>query len=188
MKLPLQITFRNMEPSAAMEQNIRERAEKLDLFYDQIMSCRVMVEAQHKHHHQGNTYHVRIDLKVPGEEIAVSRDPGKDHAHEDVYVAIRDAFDAARRQLEDYGRRQRVQVKAHETRPHGRIARLNPQENYGMIETEDGREIYFHRNSVVNLDFDKLEIGQRVHFDEEMGDLGPQASTVMVEGKHHIID
>lgn len=188
MKLPLQITFRNMEPSAAMEQNIRERAEKLDLFYDQIMSCRVMVEAQHKHHHQGNTYHARIDLKVPGEEIAVSRDPGKDHAHEDVYVAIRDAFDAARRQLEDYGRRQRVQVKAHETRPHGRIARLNPQENYGMIETEDGREIYFHRNSVVNLDFDKLEIGQRVHFDEEMGDLGPQASTVMVEGKHHIID
>lgn len=188
MKLPLQVTFRNMEPSDAMEQNIRERAEKLDLFYDQIMSCRVMVEAQHKHHHQGNVYHVRIDLKVPGEEIAVSRDPGKDHTHEDVYVAIRDAFDAARRQLEDYGRRQRVQVKVHEARAHGQITQLIPEEDYGTIETPDGREIYFHRHSVVNLDFDKLEIGQRVHFDEEMGDMGPQASTVMVEGKHHIID
>jgi len=114
MKLPLQITFRNMQPSEVMEQNIRERAEKLDLFCDQIMSCRVVVEAQHKHHQQGNVFHVRIDLTVPGDELAVSRDPGKDHAHEDVYVAIRDAFDAARRQLEDFGRRRRSQVKAHE--------------------------------------------------------------------------
>jgi ribosomal subunit interface protein len=187
MKLPPQITFRNMEPSEAMEQNIRERAEKLDLFYDHIMSCRVMVEAQHRHHHQGNVYHVRIDLTVPGTELAVSRDPGKDHAHEDVYVAIRDAFDAARRQLEDFGRRQRVQVKAHETPAHGLIARLYQEEDYGIIKASDGREIYFHRNSVVNADFDKLVTGEDVRFHEEMGDMGPQASTVMVEGKHHIV-
>ncbi len=187
MKLSPQITFQNMEPSDAMEQNIRERAQKLDQFYDRIMSCRVMVEAQHRHHRQGNVFHVRIDLTVPGRELVVSRDPGKDHAHEDVYVAIRDAFDAARRQLEDFGRRQRSEVKAHEVQMHGRISQLNPSEDYGIIETLDRREIYFHRHSVVNFDFDKLEVGERVRFNEEMGDMGPQASSVLIEGKHHIV-
>jgi ribosomal subunit interface protein len=187
MKLSPQITFRNMEPSEPMEQNIRERAEKLDQFYDPITSCRVMVEAQHKHHQQGNLYHVRIDLTVPGHELAVSRDPGKDHAHEDVYVAIRDAFDAARRQLEDLSRRQRSQVKTHAEQAHGWIMQLNPVEDYGIIKTSDNREIYFHRNSVVNSDFAQLEIGETVRFTEEMGDEGPQASSVILEGKHPMI-
>ncbi len=188
MKLSPQISFRNMLPSAALEQNIRERASKLDEFYGRIMSCRVMVEAQHRHHHQGNTYHVRIDLTVPGHELVASRDPGKDHAHEDVYVAVRDAFDALHRQLEDFARRQRAEVKAHEAPAHGRIAELNWHEEYGMIETVDGREVYFHRHSVVNADFDKLKIGDSVRFNEEMGDLGAQASSVLVEGKHHLVD
>lgn len=187
MKLPLQIAFRNLEPSLPVEQNIRERAEKLDQFYDQIMSCRVMVEAQHKHHHQGNTYHVRIDMTVPGDELVVSRDPGKDHAHEDVYVAIRDAFDAARRQLEDFNRRQRQDVKSHEMPAHGQVAMLNREEGYGMIETPDGREVYFHRNSILNEEFDKLEVGAKVRFAEEMGEQGPKASTVRVEGKSHVV-
>lgn len=187
MKLPLQISFRNMEPSESIEAKIHERAAKLDLVYDQIMSCRVMVEAQHRHHHQGNLYHVRIDMTVPGEELAVSHDPGMDHAHEDVYVAIRDAFDAARRRLEDFSRHQRSQVKFHETPAHGRISQLHPEQGYGMIETSDGREIYFHENSVLNADFLKLETGEKVRFNEEMGEKGPQASTVKVEGKHHVV-
>lgn len=188
MKLAPQISFRNMSASGAMEQDIRDHAGKLDEFYDGIMGCRVMVEAQHHHHHQGQIYHVRIDLTVPGHELVVSRDPGKDHAHEDVYVAIRDAFDAARRQLEDWVRRQRSAVKAHETQAHGRISGLNPREDHGTIETSDGREIYFHRNSVVNADFDQLELGAPVRFHEEAGDRGPQASSVLVEGKHHLVD
>ncbi len=187
MKLSPQITFRNMHPSDVLEQNIRERAEKLSEFYDRIMNCRVIVEMQHRHHHQGNIYHVRIDLTVPGHELVVSRDPGKDHAHEDVYVAIRDAFDTARRQLEVVARRQRSEVKAHEPPAHGRISQFKPAEDYGMIETPDGREVYFHRRSVLNADFDKLEIGEPVRFNEEVGDMGPQASSVLVEGKHHIV-
>ncbi|MGI2325744.1 MULTISPECIES: HPF/RaiA family ribosome-associated protein [Methylococcus] len=187
MRLSPQITFRNMSPSEAMERNILERIEKLDSFYDGIMSCRVMVEASHKHHHQGNVYHVRIDLTVPGHELAVSRDPGLDHAHEDAYVAIRDAFDAARRQLEDLERRQRSQVKTHEVQVHGRISRLIPAEDFGIIETPEGREIYFHRHSVVNSDFDRLTVGTAVRFAEETGEEGPQASSVRVEGKHHLI-
>ena len=107
MKLPLEITFRNVEASDALEADIRAKAEKLDLFYDRVMACRVVVDAPHKHHHKGNVYHVRIDLTVPDGELVVSKDAGQDHAHEDPYVAVRDAFDAARRQLQDYIDRRR---------------------------------------------------------------------------------
>jgi ribosomal subunit interface protein len=107
MKLPLEITFRNMDASDALEADIRSKAEKLDHFYDRVMSCRVAVEAPHKHHHQGNTYQVRIDMTVPDGELVVSRGHGQNHAHEDPYVAVRDAFDAARRQLQDYIDRRR---------------------------------------------------------------------------------
>src|SRR4030067_3548303 len=105
MKLPIQIIFRNMESSAAIETAVRERADKLDQFYEHIMSCRVVIELHHRHHHQGNLYHVRVDLKVPEAEIVASREPAEHHAHEDVDVAIRDAFNAVQRRLEEYGRR-----------------------------------------------------------------------------------
>ena len=185
MKLPLQVVFRNMEASAAVEAKIRERAEQLERLYDQIMSCRVVVEAHHKHHHQGNLYHARVDLKVPEAEIVASREPDEHHAHEDVFVAVRDAFDAVRRRLEDYARRRRGQVKPHAVPPHGRVADLYPE--HGKIETADGRLVYFHRNSVIDADFDKLSIGTEVRFVEEAGELGPQASTVYVVGKHHVV-
>ncbi|CAL1239187.1 HPF/RaiA family ribosome-associated protein [Candidatus Methylocalor cossyra] len=186
MKLPLQVTFRNMDPSEALEQNIRERAEKLNHFYDRLMSCRVMVEAQHRHHRQGNLYHVRLDLTVPGGELAVSRDPAQDHAHEDVYVAVRDAFDAARRRLEDFARRQRQEVKTHAAPALGRVAQLYPAEDYGIIETPDGREIRFRRDSLGEREFDRLAIGDEVTFDEEAGAEGPEASTVTPKGQRHV--
>jgi ribosomal subunit interface protein len=186
MQLPLEITFRNMDASDAMESNVRERAEKLDQYYDQIMSCRVAVEAHHRHHHKGNIYSVRIDITVPDDELVVSREPGRDHAHEDVYVAIRDAFDAARRQLKEYAEKRRREVKTHEAPPHGQIGQLVPDQDYGNIVTSDGREVYFHRNSVLNSRFEELEVGMEVRFEEEQGEKGPQASSVHVIGKHHI--
>ncbi|WJW76419.1 HPF/RaiA family ribosome-associated protein [Thiohalobacter sp. IOR34] len=182
MQLPLQITFRHMPPSEALEADIRKHAAKLDQVCENIMSCRVVVGPQHKHHRQGNLYQVKIDLTVPGTELAVSQDPGKNHAHEDAYVAVRDAFDSMRRELEDYVRRRKGKVKHHEPPPEGRISQLHPEQDYGMIETPDGREIYFHRNSVIDADFDRLEIGMRVIFCEEAGEQGPQASTVHVKG------
>ena len=114
MRQPLQINFRDIPKSDAVEARVREKAEKLDKFYDKIMTCSVMIEAPHGHHHKGNLYHVRIDLTVPNGEIVINRDPKDNHAHEDVYVAIRDAFDAARRRLQDYARKQRGDVKKHE--------------------------------------------------------------------------
>ena len=186
MQIPLKINFRHMDPSDALEAKIREKAQKLEQFAEHIMSCRVTIDLDHKHHQQGKLYSVKLDITVPGKEIVIDRHPDKHHAHEDVYVAMRDTFDAARRQLEDYVRKQRGKVKTHETAPHGTIKELFPYEDYGLIETPDNREIYFHRNSVIDENFDNLTAGDKVHFSEEMGEKGPQASTVHVEGKHHI--
>ncbi len=111
MHIPLQITIRGMEHSDALETHIRDKAEKLEEFFDRIMSCRVVVEVPHKHHHQGQQFNVRLDIGVPGSEIVVNRD----HA-EDVYVALRDAFDAATRKIEDYSRKIRGDVKTHQQR------------------------------------------------------------------------
>jgi ribosomal subunit interface protein len=188
MELPIQITFRGMGSSEAVEARIRERAEELDRFYDRIMRCRVAVESSHRHQQKGRLYHVRVDLTVPGGEIVVKRDPSEHHAHEDVYVAIRDAFDAARRQLEDHVRRARGESKAHEAVEHGKVARLIAGEDYGFIATADGQEIYMHRNSVVGGAFDKLRVGDEVRFVVHAGEgeKGPQASTVVPIGKHHL--
>lgn len=109
MQIPLQITIRGVEHSDALEAHIRDKAQKLDEFFDHIMSCRVVVEVPHKHHHQGRQFNVRIDIGVPGSEIVVNRD----HA-EDVYVALRDAFDSAKRQLEECARKLHGNIKAHQ--------------------------------------------------------------------------
>lgn len=186
LKLPLQITFRNLGHSEAIEAKIRERAEKLSTFYNRIMSCRVAVEALHKHHQQGNHYHIRIDVKVPDRELVAGREPDEHHAYTDVYVAIRDTFDAMRRQLEDYARLQQGKVKTHDTSGHGRIVELDPDRDYGRIETTDGQLVYFHRNSLVDGDFDKLAVGTEVRLSAEMGEEGPQATTVHLVGKHHV--
>lgn len=187
MQLPLQITFRNLDRSEAIAAKVEERASKLEQYYDGIIGCRVVVEAAHKHHRRGNRYHVRVDVTVPDSELIASREPDEHHAYTDVYVAIRDAFDSMRRQLEDYARTRRGQVKAHEVPGHGRIAEINAADGYGRIESPDGRLIYFHRNSVLDADFDSLETGAEVRFEEEMGERGPQASTVYLIGKHHIV-
>lgn len=112
MQRPLQIVFRDMDPSDAVETAIREKAEKLGLFYPHIIGCKATVEIAGKHKHQGKLFKVRLDISVPGGELVVNRDK-----HEEFYVALRDAFDAAKRQLEDYGQRQRGAVKSHQVEP-----------------------------------------------------------------------
>jgi cold shock CspA family protein/ribosome-associated translation inhibitor RaiA len=189
MQIPLQIAFRNFERSERIEEDVRQHAVKLEEFSDRITSCRVIIEAPHHHHHKGNLYHVRVLVSVPQRELVVDREPPEHHAHEEAHVTIRDAFDAMRRQLEDYVRELRGDVKAHVVPPHGKIARLFPEEEYGFIETADGREIYFHRNSLLEAAFAELQVGTEVRFAEEEGDEGPQASTVRLVGKrHHLVD
>lgn len=202
MNTPLQITFRNMPHSAAIEANVREKAAKLDALYDGITSCRVIVEAPHRHHYKGKAYVVRIDIVVPNGELVINRapkrldaakatrpqelekdleeshEPSRHAAHEDVYVAIRDAFNAATRKLQDYAGRRRSKKKNHEPAPLARVVKLCPNEDHGFIKTRDGRQLYFHKSSVLNGGFNHLRIGTEVAFNEELGDRGPQASTV----------
>jgi ribosomal subunit interface protein len=180
MLLPLQITVRGMEGSAALEARVRELAARLERFSAQIVRCHVIVEAPHRHGHQGRVYEVHIQVTTPGGSIVASREHRERHSHEDVYVALRDAFRAVRRQLEDYERERRRDVKHHEPEPTGWVSELYPAEDFGRIETSDGRSLYFHRNSVVDADFDRLATGMGVHFVEESGERGPQASTVSV--------
>lgn len=113
MQIPVQVTFKDMPVSDAVEADVLRHAARLDRYFDRIARCAVTIDSPHQHHHKGRLYSVRIDLTIPGHEIVVNREHPVDHAHEDVYVAIRDAFDAARRQLEDSVRRMRGQVKTH---------------------------------------------------------------------------
>ncbi|HWB49108.1 MAG TPA: HPF/RaiA family ribosome-associated protein [Stellaceae bacterium] len=176
-----------MDASPALEARIRQRAEELEQYYNRIIACHVTVEARHRHHRQGNLFQVSIDLLVPGREIAVSSGRDSDHAHEDAHVAVRDAFDALRRRLEDHVREARGKAKLHVVPDHGRVARLLPDRDGGFIVTPSGAEIYFHRNSVADGGFDALETGAEVRFvvrDRESAN-GPQASTVVPLGKRH---
>lgn len=184
MVIPLEITFRNMARSDAVEAAVRARAAKLDRFHPRIMACRVIIEALHRRAARaGTVYHVRVDVTVPRGEMVGHQEPPPQRFHEDVYIAIRDAFDRVRRELEDHARRQRGDVKHHEARPHGRVSKLFPDRGYGFIETPDGLEVYFHRNSVLGHAFDRLSVGTEVRFEEEEGERGPQASTVAIIGK-----
>ncbi len=188
MQVPLQITFRGLPPSDAIEAKVRERARKLERFHDRITSCRIVVAASHRHH-KGNLYSVTVDLTVPGGELVANREPRECESHQDLYVALRDAFDAAVRKLEDYLHRQRGMVKSHEVPEHGRVVRVSPTDGYGFLETPDGVEVYFHENAVVDAPLSELEPGAQVRFvlAEGEGQQGPQASSVQPVGKHHIV-
>ncbi|MGZ4870532.1 MAG: cold shock domain-containing protein [Candidatus Angelobacter sp.] len=199
-KFPLQITFRNGMPQPAAELWIRAEAAKLENFYNRIMGCRVAVESPHRHHREGSAYHVRIDLTVPGGELVIKHEPTlrtrarqmgereiKKHlevrAHKQLRQAINEAFKAAGRRLQDYSRRQRGDVKSVEGRPIAKVSQLFSDKGYGFLATADGRDIYFHKDSVLNRAFGRLKVGATVSFAEEQGDKGPQASTVRIVGK-----
>lgn len=184
-EFPVQVTFRDMETSPAVEAAIRDKAETFDRYADRITHCRVVVEAPHQRHRKGKLYHVRIDLGLAGGALVVGREGPMNHAHEDVYVAIRDSFRAMTRMLEEHERKRRGDVKAHGAPPHGVIASMLP--DHGFIRASDGQEVYFHRNSVVNGNYDKLEVGDEVRLAVAEGEKGPQASAVTPVGKHHIV-
>lgn len=201
IRFPLQTTFRNRTLPPAAESWIREEAAKLEQFYSRIMACRVEVGSPHHHHRQGSPYHVRIDLTVPGGELVIKHEPSLrararqsgqtrvrkqleiSAGHKQLRLAIADAFKSACRRLQDYARRQRGDVKYVEMPPRARVTQLFPDKNCGFLLTSDGRDIYFHRDSVVRNGFGRLKVGMLVTFVEEQGERGAQASTVRVIGK-----
>jgi cold shock CspA family protein/ribosome-associated translation inhibitor RaiA len=196
MQVTPTITFRGLDHSDALEAEVRTRIAKLETYYRSIIGCRVLIELVQRHHDFGNRYHVRIDITAPGEAIVVAHeanlhaatqaidapkmtkdvetDPERKHA----VVAVREAFDVARRQLQDFARRQRGAVKTLSRPPRGVVSRIDPIDEYGYIEAEDGHEVYFQSTSVLKDAFDRLVVGMPVSFVEEPGEKGPQASTV----------
>jgi len=175
-----QISFDDLPVDEAVRDAALGHVARLEKTFDRITGCHVVIAQPHRHHRDGRLYSVRVDLMVPGTEIIVNRNHPADHAHEDVYVALRDSFDAARRRLEDHVRHLRGAVKQHLPRAEGRVTQIFPLQGYGFIETPDGREIYFHRHALSADDFRIVDLGTRVHFTEEEGDEGPQASRVEV--------
>lgn len=181
MQIPLQITFRGVPPSVAIETVIRERVAKLERFAGgRIIACRVFVQEPNRRHQQGDLFSVSIDLTLPGAELAVGNCSHRENqSHENVYVAIRDSFSAMERKLKDFQAMRRKEIKTHAIhKPHATVSRIFPQDGYGFITTPEGREIYFHLNAVIGDDRDMLDVGSEVRFTEELGDQGPQATTV----------
>ena|SRR5438128_8214539 len=175
MRLPLQITFEGFPHSDAVEAAVRKKAEKLERFCRDIMACRVSVALPEKHKHQGKLYSVRIDLTIPGHELVSSR-----KQHEDVYVAVRDAFDGTGRMLEETVRKRRREVKAHPVPLHGTVERLSVDEGIGFIRTPDGNDYYFGRDNLVDVDFYQLTAGTQVQFIEQIAGEGRQAKRISV--------
>jgi ribosomal subunit interface protein len=174
MQIPLEISTRDVNLTPPIEAELRKRAQKLERFYGRITSCRIAVERPTGNHHQeGGPFRVRVDITVPGSELVA------DKQAEEIFAAIREAFDAAERQVENFSQRRRGEVKTQILPPEGQVVRIFQDEGFGFLSAPDGREVYFHRNAVLDPPgFEKLAVGARVRFAEEQGFEGPQASTV----------
>jgi cold shock CspA family protein len=182
METPVEIDFQGMAAQPRLRSAIDKHIGELEERFGRITAGRVVLKGPGGHHRIG-LYEINIHLALPdGREVNVGRTPQKDERQSDLDFAINDAFKHARRQLQDHVRRMQGQVKQHEVEPTAKVVRVDPSGEFGFLETADGREIYFHRNSV--LGGTRLEEGARVTFVEESGDKGPQASTVKLMGKH----
>jgi len=187
MQVPLEISYRGLDKTPDLEKLIREHVTKLEKVCDHMTSCRLAIETSQQNLRSGHPFRVRIDMKVPpGHELVVVKTQGaKSDAHDPLHAVIREAFSAARRQLIALTEKQRGEVKIHpEQQMQAVVVRLFRDDGYGFIrDGADGHEVYFHRNSVVADDWDRLEVGTGVRYVEQPGDKGPQASTVQIVSK-----
>jgi cold shock CspA family protein len=184
MDRPLEVAFHNLQPSAAIESELRHHVDKLERRFGRLVGCRVSVEKLHNQHRTGNIYEVHIGLSVPGRDLVVSHPPQKArerYANPDIHASIRDAFDSAERQLEAFKGR----VRSDTSTPSGsaltgQVALIEPGADHGFILNSIGSQLYFHRDSVTNYQFEELKEGDVVHYVEEVGDAGPVATKVRV--------
>ena len=165
MQVPLQMSFRKVRKSTAIEDLIRDQAAKLERVCDHIVGCRIAVEKPQKHQKSGNPFRVRIDVTVPPEhELVVTREASEGDLHEQLPTVLRNAFGAMRRQLRKLVEKQHGDVKTHPAQEvGGLVVRLFREQGYGFIKSLDGQEVYFHKNSLPGDKFDRLEIGSGVH-------------------------
>ena len=185
MQTPVQIEFNDVKPTDRLRDVIDGHVNELETRFGRVTGCRVMLKGPSARHKTGGQFEVHVQLKLPdGKQVIVDRTPNADERFSDIDFAINDAFHRARRQLQDAARKMQGQTKMHEDGNIATISQLEPTDDFGMLTTADCREIYFHKNSVLDDSFSKLRIGTRVTFVEESGNKGPQASTVKILGKH----
>jgi len=185
MQAPVEIAFRRFEPSDEIRSEIGRQISRLEKFGPQITSCNVVIEGPPARRRRGALFKVNLRIAMPPRrKIVISKAHDDSPEREYAVVAVRQAFDEAIRQIEDVARETRGDVKNHLPRGRGRVAKLPPGEDYGFIETADGRAIYFHRHAVQEGAFERLAVGSDVRFVEEEGEKGPQASTIRVVGRH----
>ena len=182
MKIPLQISYRDVNKTDELEKLIREKTNKLEKVCDHITSCHIAVEKPQKFPNYGSPYRIRIDIRIPsGHEIVIKRASGEGNMNKPLYSIVREGFEAARRKTKEVCKIQKSKIKTHPAQETVAIvSELFPENGYGFIKTVNGREIYFHKNSVLHNDFEKLKTGTGVRFFEEQGAKGPQASTVKI--------
>lgn len=180
METDLELYFKNMDASPYVSDLVRERVGKLERIYDRITSCHVYVNAPHRQHRKGNRFEITIETRVPGTELVVNSNPGDINQHDDVRIAVRDAFNAMERQLKKWKNKISADTKTHTGPLQGRIAEIDHERGFGQIIATDGQLVYFHKNSVVNCDFAELSEKDPVELvvQTEESEIGPQASTV----------
>jgi cold shock CspA family protein/ribosome-associated translation inhibitor RaiA len=178
VQTPIEITLRDVPSSPTLQNLLRQQAKRLDRFCENLTSCRVAIERPHRHQQAGNPYRVRIEVTLPPrKDLVVVQDPEDNQKHTGLHAVIRRAFRTMERQLKDSTDVRRGDVKTH-AEPRALVVRLF--DDYGFLKSLDGREIYFHRNTVLHGDFDNLEVGSEVRFEESVGEEGPQATTVQL--------
>lgn len=185
-RVALNISYRDVDKTDALDALIRNKVKKLERVCDHLISCHVAVEHPQKRLSSGSGYRVRVDMRVPpGHEVVVTRGPGEGMVNEPIDKVVRLTFQSAWRHLQALNERQKGGVKLHpeEQENEALVARLFRDKDYGFLKTLDGRDVYFHRNSVLNDDFDRLAMGTGVRCVIAQGEDGPQASTVEIIDK-----
>jgi ribosomal subunit interface protein len=187
MKVPPEITYRDVDKTEAIETLVQQKIAKLEQVCDHISSCHIVLEKINDRPRNSSPYRVRLDITVPpGHEIVAENTASGKHQYLEIDSLIRDAFETAWRQLRELSRQQREFARA-KTNDGAQdttalVTKLFPEQGYGFLKTLGGEDVYFHRNSVVHGDFGRLEVGTGVRFEATDGDQGLQATTV------HIVD
>jgi cold shock CspA family protein len=188
MQTPVEIDFQGLKGSEQLRACVMKNISILERRFGRITACRVVIKAPSERHRTGGACEIAIRLSLPqGREVEIGRSERAERTLDrlaDPVVAVNDAFKRARRRLRDLARRMHGHVKSHDGPPIATVKRFDEAGGFGFLETPDGREIYFHKNSLLNDRARQVEPGTRVTFFEEMGEKGPQASTVKVLGKH----
>jgi cold shock CspA family protein len=187
MQTPVEIDFQGFPANERLRYCVDKNISTLERRFGRITACRVVIRGPSERHRNGGAFDITIRLSLPqGREVDIGRSEKAraDNRLLDPMVAVNDAFKRARRRLQDHARRMQGNVKSHDGPPIATVTRFDAAAGFGFLETQDGREIYFHKNSILEGGVRQLVPGTRVTFFEEMGEKGPQASTVRVLGKH----